>query len=138
MTEMVAFLFLWILQFEQRKPYIRLVYITFPDFVEGVSESVVSNFLCLVVNVILDEVIVCFFDVHNKVLFIACVLGIFTINYYQNNGLIQAWIIWRPNHKKNILTKHTYSLFSLKFFVFAVGISGFVVPNIFGPVVSVI
>lgn len=90
MTEIVAFLFLWILQFEQRKPYIRLVYLTFPDFVVGVPESVVSNFLCLVVNVILIEVIVCIFDVNNEVLLIAGVLGIFTIKYYQNNGLIQA------------------------------------------------
>lgn len=90
MTEIVAFLFLWILQFEQRKPYIRLVYITFSDFVVGVSESVVSNFLCLVVNVILDEVIVCIFDVHNDGLLIAGVLGIITRKYYQNDGLIHA------------------------------------------------
>lgn len=64
---------------------------TFPNFGVGVTASVVSNFLCLVVNVILDEVNVCIFDVHNEVLLIAGALGIFTIKYYpQKMVLIHA------------------------------------------------
>lgn len=62
------------------KPNIRLVFIPFPVF----AESVVSNFLGIVVNIISAEVFNCTFEIHKGAWFISAVLCIFTIKHYQD------------------------------------------------------
>lgn len=70
--------------------YIQLVFVTFSVFAVGVSTSVVPNFLCPVVDMILAEKFTCNVEVHKEVLLIEGVNGIFTVKHNQNNAVLYA------------------------------------------------